>query len=344
MKKNELYINRCIELALKGAGKVSPNPMVGCVIVHKDKIIGEGYHKQYGGKHAEVNAIESVKDHTLLKESILYVNLEPCSHHGKTPPCCELIANKKIPKVVIGCKDYSKKVNGKGITYLEKNNIKVINHKSNNSKILNKRFFNFHKNNRPYIILKWAETKDGFIDKIRKDHQKGINWISTENTKILVHKWRAEEDAILVGRNTVENDNPELTVREYKGNNPIRIVIDPDLKLNYQCKIFNKSSKTIILNKIQSKELDNVIFLNVENKNMIKSLMKYLYKIGVISLIVEGGKKTIESFLNCNYWNEARVIQGDKKFINGIKAPNMNRKFSNIEYLGKDQIHTYFND
>lgn len=344
MKKNEIYINRCIELALKGAGKVSPNPMVGCVIVHKDKIIGEGYHKQYGGKHAEVNAIESVKDHTLLKESILYVNLEPCSHHGKTPPCCELIANKKIPKVVIGCKDYSKKVNGKGIDYLEKNNIKVINHKSNNSKILNKRFFNFHKNNRPYIILKWAETKDGFIDKIRKDHQKGINWISTENTKILVHKWRAEEDAILVGRNTVENDNPELTVREYKGKNPIRIVIDPNLKLNYQYKIFNKSSKTIILNKIQSKELDNVIFLNVENKNMIKSLMKYLYKIGVISLIVEGGEKTIESFLNCNYWNEARVIKGDKKFINGIKAPDINRKLSNIEYLGKDQIYTYFND
>ena len=344
MKKNELYINRCIELALKGAGKVSPNPMVGCVIVHKDKIIGEGYHKQYGGKHAEVNAIECVKDHSLLKESILYVNLEPCSHHGKTPPCCELIANKKIPKVVVGCKDYSKKVNGKGITYLEKNNIKVILHKSNNSKILNKRFFNFHKNNRPYIILKWAETKDGFIDKIRRDNQKGINWISTENTKILVHKWRAEEDAILVGRNTVENDNPELTVREYKGNNPIRIVIDPDLKLNYQYKIFNKSSKTIILNKIQSKELDNVIFLNVENKNMIKSLMKYLYEIGVISLIVEGGKKTIESFLNCNYWNEARVIQGDKKFKNGIKAPNINRKYSNIEYLGKDQIYTYFND
>ena len=344
MKKNELYINRCIELALKGAGKVSPNPMVGCVIVHKDKIIGEGYHKQYGGKHAEVNAIESVKDHSLLKESILYVNLEPCSHHGKTPPCCELIAIKKIPKVVIGCKDYSKKVNGKGISYLERNNIKVIIHKSNNSKILNKRFFNFHKNNRPYIILKWAETKDGFIDKIRRDNQKGINWISTENTKILVHKWRAEEDAILVGRNTVENDNPELTVREYKGNNPIRIVIDPDLKLNHQYKIFNKSSKTIILNKIQSKELDNVIFLNVENKNMIKSLMKYLYKIGVISLIVEGGKKTIESFIDCNYWNEARVIQGNKKFKDGIKAPNINRKYSNIEYLGKDQIYTYFND
>ena len=344
MKKNELYINRCIELALKGAGKVSPNPMVGCVIVHKDKIIGEGYHKQYGCKHAEVNAIESVKDHSLLKESILYVNLEPCSHHGKTPPCCELIAIKKIPKVVVGCKDYSKKVNGKGITYLQRNNIKVILHKSNNSKILNKRFFNFHKNNRPYIILKWAETKDGFIDKIRRDYQKGINWISTENTKILVHKWRAEEDAILVGRNTVENDNPELTVREYKGKNPIRIVIDPDLKLNYQCKIFNKSSKTIILNKIQSKELDNVIFLKVENKNMIKSLMKYLYKIGVISLIVEGGKKTIEYFLNSNYWNEARVIQGDKKFKNGIKAPNINRKYSNIKYLGKDQIYTYFND
>ena len=344
MKKDELYINRCIELALKGAGKVSPNPMVGCVIVHNDKIIGEGYHKQYGGKHAEVNAIECVKNQSLLKESILYVNLEPCSHHGKTPPCCEFIANKKIPKVVVGCKDYSKKVNGKGITYLEKNNIKVILHNSYNSKILNKRFFNFHKNNRPYIILKWAETKDGFIDLIRSNNQKGINWISTEHTKILVHKWRAEEDAILVGRKTVENDNPELTVREYKGINPIRIVIDPYLKLNYNYKIFNKSSKTIILNKIQNKESDNVIFLKAENKKMIESLMKYLQKIEIISLIVEGGKKTIESFLDANYWDEARVIIGDKIFKNGIKAPNLNRKYSNVESLGKDRIYTYFND
>ena len=344
MKKDELYINRCIELALKGAGKVSPNPMVGCVIVHNDKIIGEGYHKQYGGKHAEVNAIECVKNQSLLKESILYVNLEPCSHHGKTPPCCEFIANKKIPKVVVGCKDYSKKVNGKGITYLEKNNIKVILHNSYNSKILNKRFFNFHKNNRPYIILKWAETKDGFIDLIRSNNQKGVNWISTEHTKILVHKWRAEEDAILVGRKTVENDNPELTVREYKGINPIRIVIDPYLKLNSNYKIFNKSSKTIILNKIQNKESDNVIFLKAENKKMIESLMRYLQKTEIISLIVEGGKKTIESFLDANYWDEARVIIGDKIFTNGIKAPNLNRKYSNVESLGKDRIYTYFND
>lgn len=344
LKKDELYIKRCIELALKGAGKVSPNPMVGCVIVHKDKIIGEGYHKQYGGKHAEVNAIESVTNQSLLKDSILYVNLEPCSHHGKTPPCCELIVNKKIPKVVVGCKDYSKKVNGKGITYLKQNNVKVELHKSHNSKFLNKRFFNFHKNNRPYIILKWAETKDGFMDLIRSDNKKGINWISTENTKILVHKWRAEEDAILVGRKTVENDNPELTVREYKGINPIRIVIDPDLKLNYDHKIFNNSSKTIILNRIQSKELDNMIFLNVGNKDIIKSSMKYLHELKIISLIVEGGKKTIESFLDANYWDEARVIQGDKKFNNGIKAPNLNRKYSNVDFLGKDRVYTFFND
>ena len=318
--------------------------MVGCVIVHNDKIIGEGYHKQYGGKHAEVNAIECVKNQSLLKESILYVNLEPCSHHGNTPPCCEFIANKKIPKVVVGCKDYSKKVNGKGITYLEKNNVKVILHNSYNSKILNNRFFNFHKNNRPYIILKWAETKDGFIDLIRSNNKKGVNWISTEHTKILVHKWRAEEDAILVGRKTVENDNPELTIREYKGINPIRIVIDPDLKLNSNYKIFNNSSNTIILNKIHNKESDNVIFLKAENKKMIESLMKYLQKIEIISLIVEGGKKTIESFLDANYWDEARVIIGDKKFTNGIKAPNLNRKYSNFENLGKDRIYTYFND
>jgi diaminohydroxyphosphoribosylaminopyrimidine deaminase / 5-amino-6-(5-phosphoribosylamino)uracil reductase len=341
---DEQYINRCIELALKGAGKVSPNPMVGCVIVCKNTIIGEGYHKQYGENHAEVNAIKSVENPKLLKESTLYVNLEPCSHHGKTPPCCELITKMKIPKVVIGSKDFSQKVNGKGIRFLKKNNVNVTIHKSNNSKLLNRRFFNFHEKKRPYVILKWAETKDGYIDVLRKNNEKGINWISSENTKILVHKWRSEEDAILVGRKTIENDNPQLTVREYEGSNPIRIVIDPDLKLKSNYKVFDKSSKTIILNKNENKEIDNLIFLKVEKKNMIESLMKYLYKLNIVSLIIEGGKNTIESFLETKYWNEARVIKGDKKFTSGIKAPNIKRKHSNIYEIGKDTIYTYLND
>ena len=329
---------------MKGAGKVSPNPMVGCVIVYNNKIIGEGYHEQYGDKHAEVNAIESVKNQTMLKKSILYVNLEPCSHHGKTSPCCELIARKKIPKVVIGSKDHSIKVNGSGITYLKNNNIAVIMHQSSKSNILNKRFFYFHQKNRPYIILKWAETKDGFIDLVRDNNQKGINWISTEKTKVLVHKWRAEEDAILVGRKTVENDNPELTVREHKGGNPIRIVIDSDLKLDNSYKVFNNSSKTIILNKIQSKEVDNLIYLKVGKQNMIEFLMKYLFEINVVSLIVEGGKNTIECFLESNYWNEARVIKANKKFINGLVAPRIYKNYSNVQELGKDTIYTYYND
>ena len=250
----------------------------------------------------------------------------------------------KIPKVVIGSKDFSQKVNGKGIRFLKKNNVNVTIHKSNNSKLLNRRFFNFHEKKRPYVILKWAETKDGYIDVLRKNNEKGINWISSENTKILVHKWRSEEDAILVGRKTIENDNPQLTVREYEGSNPIRIVIDPDLKLKSNYKVFDKSSKTIILNKNENKEIDNLIFLKVEKKNMIESLMKYLYKLNIVSLIIEGGKNTIESFLETKYWNEARVIKGDKKFTSGIKAPNIKRKHSNIYKIGKDTIYTYLND
>lgn len=345
MYSDEFYMQRCLDLAENALGKTYPNPIVGCVIVHEGKIIGEGWHKKAGDAHAEVNAINSVKDKTLLSASTLYVSLEPCVHYGKTPPCSELIIKHKIPHVVVGCKDLYSKVSGKGIQSMRESGINVdVGVLEDQCIESHKRFFTFHNKKRPYIILKWAETKDGFIDLIRINNQKGINWISTENSKILVHKWRAEEDAILVGRKTVENDNPELTVRKYKGINPIRIVIDPDLKLNSDYKIFNKSSKTIILNKKENKELENVIFLNVGNKDMIESLMKYLHELKIISLIVEGGKKTIESFLDSNFWDEARVIQGDKKFKKGIKAPDLNRKYSIVENLGKDRIYTYFND
>lgn len=347
MKLNldEIYMKRCIELAIKGAGYVSPNPLVGCIIVYDNIIIGEGYHKQFGKEHAEVHAINNVKNNSLLAKSTLYVNLEPCSHHGKTPPCCELIVKMKIPKVVVGCKDYSKKVNGAGIVFLKQNGVEVVENVLNEEcQKLNVRFFNFHQKNIPYIILKWAQTNDGFTDKKRSENKRGINWITEKETQVLVHKWRAEEDAILVGRKTIVNDNPKLTVREYKGLQPLRIIIDPDLRLDLNLKVFNQTSTTIIVNRKINKTIKNLIYLKVQSENMILNLLIYLKKINVMSLIVEGGKETINHFLKLNYWNEARVIVGNKEFKNGLKSPEIDKKYSVVQNIGKDIIYTYYND
>ncbi len=227
----------CLQLAKQGMGNVAPNPMVGCVIVHNGAIIGQGFHEVYGGPHAEVNAVGNVKDQALLKESTLYVNLEPCAHHGKTPPCADLIIKHQIPKIVIGCIDTFSEVAGKGIERMRKAGIEVIVPVMNTpSEEINKRFFTFHTKKRPYIILKWAQTQDGFIDVDRPfnfaQDDEIDNWITTPTSKILVHQWRAEENAIMVGTNTALNDDPELTVREVEGNNPIRIVLDMNLRLS----------------------------------------------------------------------------------------------------------------
>ena len=230
MKTHEYFIEKCISLARKGILNVSPNPMVGCVIVYDGEIIGEGYHKEYGKNHAEVNAINSVKDKSVLKNSILYVNLEPCCHHGKTPPCTDIIIKYNIPKVVIGCIDTFSKVSGQGIKKLKNNSVEVIYGVLEKDCIeLNKRFFCYHIKKRPYIILKWAKSKDNFIAPI---NQEKSFWMTSDESKKLVHSWRAEEDAILVGRKTVVADNPSLTVRVCEGKNPIRIVIDKELSLN----------------------------------------------------------------------------------------------------------------
>mgnify|MGYP006073421731 FL=1 len=336
---------RCLELGKKGAGLVSPNPMVGCVIVYNNKIIGEGYHQKYGENHAEVNAINMVKNKNELLGATLYVNLEPCSHFGKTPPCCELIVKVGISSVVIGSKDISKKVNGLGIKFLKENNIIIkVGLLKKECLALNKRFFTYHKKNRPYIILKWAETKDGFMDFIRDGSKKGINWISTENSKTLVHQWRVEEDAILVGRTTVENDNPKLTVREVKGRNPVRVILDSNLKLGSQYHIFDESSKTIIANLTLDKKNNNIVYLKCSEKDMIYSLLNYLHKIEITSLIVEGGLKTLTSFINNNYWDEARVIIGNKIFKNGLKSPLINRKWTYKDTIDQDILLKYFND
>ena len=251
MQNEEFFLNKCIEIARLGIGNVSPNPMVGSVIVYKGEVIGEGYHEKYGSDHAEVNAINSVKDKSLLSKSTLYVNLEPCSHFGKTPPCSDLIIKHRIPKVVIGCIDTYSKVAGTGIGYMRNAGIDVkVGIMEKESRELNKRFFTFHEKKRPYIILKWAESKDGFI---APKHQTEPFWMTSSKSKILVHKWRSEEDAILVGRITAEKDNPSLTVREVKGKNPIRIVIDKDLKLSSDLNLFDSNTKTLIFNGIKNK-------------------------------------------------------------------------------------------
>ena len=329
-------MNRCLELASKGLESVSPNPMVGSVIVYENKIIGEGYHMKYGTEHAEVNAIANVKDKSLLKDSTLYVNLEPCAHFGKTPPCSNLIIEHKIPKVVIGCVDTFSDVNGKGIMKMEKAGIKVsIGVLEKESRELNKRFFNFHEKKRPYIILKWAKSKDGFI--APKD-QTAPFWMTCSDSKKLVHQYRAEEDAILVGRITAEKDNPYLTVRQATGKNPTRIVIDKDLKLSKKLNLFNNEAKTIIFNTIKTKEIDSNFYIKIEFKNLIENVLQELYKQKIQSLIIEGGAKTLQSFIDKKLWEEARVFTANRTLVEGVKSPNIKGEIIVSKIIDEDQL------
>ncbi len=334
MNIHEKYINRCIEIAKNGLGTTRPNPMVGCVIVYKDTIIGEGFTSAYGGNHAEVNAIQSVKDKSLLKKAILYVTLEPCSHYGKTPPCSDLIIANKIPKVVIGCVDDNKKVAGKGIERLINAGCHVtVGVLENECKQLHKRFFTFHNKKRPYIILKWAETSDGFIAPKTKNDQKPV-WITNEYSRQLVHKWRGEEQAILVGTNTVLQDNPSLTVRDWIGENPIRIIIDKDSKLVKNHAVFNNDATTISISK---NDLD---FSN----NVAKQICAILFKNEITSVIIEGGTKTLQTFINENLWDEARVFIGDLTFQEGVKAPILSGQLISEKTIKNDLLKIYIND
>jgi diaminohydroxyphosphoribosylaminopyrimidine deaminase/5-amino-6-(5-phosphoribosylamino)uracil reductase len=317
-------------------GCASPNPMVGSVIVSDNKIIGEGFHEKYGSHHAEVNAINSVKDKSLLSQSTLYVNLEPCAHFGKTPPCSHLIIQNKIPEVVIGCVDTFSEVSGKGIERMRSVGIDVkVGILENESRELNKRFFTFHEKNRPYIILKWAESKDGFI--APKNQTKPF-WMTSSESKKLVHEWRAEEDAILVGRTTAERDNPSLTVREVVGSNPIRIVIDKDLKLSADFNIFNNDSKTIVFNQLKSNEnnLNNYIKINFNNLN--KNILQELHKQNIQSVIIEGGTKTLQSFIDKNLWDEARIFTTNKTLTEGVKSPYIEGNVISEDETGGDRF------
>ena len=340
MKTHEYFMEKCIDLAKKGIQDVSPNPMVGSIIVYNNEIIGRGYHKKFGSNHAEVNAINSVQDKSLLEKSTLYVNLEPCCHHGKTPPCTDLIIENKIPKVVIGCKDSYSKVSGNGIKKLRNNLIEVIDCVLDDKcKELNRRFFCYHEKKRPYIILKWAKSKDNFIAPI---NQEKPFWMTSEKSKKLVHSWRAEEDAILVGRKTVVADNPSLTVRMCEGKNPIRIVIDKELSLNKKSNVFDDQAETIVFNNIKSSIVDKTTYLKADFNNLNQDILNQLYKRKILSLIVEGGTITINSFIEKNLYDEIRVFTADKlleKGINSPKLPDINLIKTSI--INNDKLEVY---
>lgn len=338
---HEMYMRRCLDLAKNGKSNVAPNPMVGCVIVKNDLIIGEGYHQFYGGPHAEVNAINSISNKEELIGATVYVSLEPCSHFGKTPPCADLLVKSNVSCVVIGCRDSNPKVSGKGIERLKRAGIEVIEGVlTDECRALNKRFFTFHEKGRPYVILKWAQTLDGYLDKARTSGDTGINWISAPETKALVHKWRGEEHSILAGRNTVLNDNPSLTVREYAGKNPIRIVIDSQLQISKELNVFSDEAPTIVFNRMRNEKKENVEWVKIPETST-KNILDELYKRGISSVFVEGGSRTLQYFIIDNVWDEARVIVGNKRFGEGTKAPIINKVPVNAHPFGEDMIYYY---
>ena len=321
---DEKYMLRAIEIARLGMGNVAPNPMVGCVIEHEGVIIGEGYHCEYGKSHAEVNAINSVKDKELLKVSTLYVTLEPCSHFGKTPPCSDLILKYGIPNVVVGTVDPFAQVAGKGLEKLRNGGCKVLfGYLEDKCIELNRRFFTFHQMKRPYIILKWAQTADGFIDADRSYEQYGQStWITNDLSRIAVHKMRADESAILVGTNTAKKDNPSLTVREWSGNPPLRLVIDRNMKLSPELALFDQSVPTVVYTSKEVPAKDNVEFKKILfNGKELDQILSDLHERGILSLIVEGGQILLNSFIGTNIWDEARVYIGKCNFHHGVKAP-----------------------
>ncbi|WP_435254837.1 bifunctional diaminohydroxyphosphoribosylaminopyrimidine deaminase/5-amino-6-(5-phosphoribosylamino)uracil reductase RibD [Tenacibaculum sp. A30] len=346
---HEKYIQRCLQLAKNGIGTTRPNPSVGAVIVHENKIIGEGFTSPYGGPHAEVNAINSVQNQELLKEATIYVTLEPCSHHGKTPPCADLIIEKGIPNIVIGSVDTNSLVAGKGIERLKKAGRNVIVGVCEKAcKEHHKRFFTVQNKKRPYIILKWAETKDGFIAPLTKDEQKPV-WISNAYSQQLVHKWRSEEHAILVGTNTVIADNPSLTVRSWFGNNPVRIVIDKNLRIPSEATVLNSQVKTIVLvdKEIREtrKDKQKVFYEEIDfSSRVAQQICEVLHKHHIQSVIIEGGAHTLQTFIEANLWDEARVFIGDVNFGAGVKHPVFNAKLSSEEKITNDLLRVYKND
>lgn len=321
---HEFFMARCLQLASNGLGNTYPNPFVGSIIVHQNKIIGEGYTSQYGGPHAEVNAIENVKDKSLLSDSTLYVTLEPCAHFGKTPPCCDLIITKKIPRVVVGCVDPFAQVNGEGIRRMREQGVEVIvGVLQEECLTLNKRFFTFHQKKRPYIILKWAETFNGYFAPVQHEQK----WITNVYSKQLVHWWRTQEEAILIGTKTAIIDNPQLNARLVNAQYPIRLVIDRSLEIPTTHHLYDTNFRTIIFNEIKSAELGNISFVRLDfEQEIIPSILETLYQENITSVIVEGGVKTLNSFIKQNLWDEARIFRSAIRWQDGIKSPEIKGK------------------
>lgn len=336
---------RCIELAKNGLGTTYPNPLVGSVIVHDKMIIGEGWHYKSGKPHAEVNAINNVTNQSLLRESTIYVNLEPCSHFGKTPPCANLILEKGIKKVVIGSMDPNPKVAGKGIQLLKDQGCEVIYQVlEKECDVLNKRFFTFFNQKRPYIILKWAETADGIISPKTRIKKKPV-WITNSYSRQLVHQWRAEEQAILIGTNTAIEDNPSLTTRDWNGSTPIRIVIDRELKIPSTSAVFNDIVKTIIITEKESKNEGHLFYENMDfSKKIVQQICDIIYRYKLQSLIVEGGSKTLQTFIDENLWDEARIFKGVTEFSEGTKAPTITGNVISENKINQDTLKIILND
>lgn len=333
-------MKRCIQLAKNGLGSTYPNPLVGSVIVYEGQIIGEGWHQKAGQAHAEVNAINSVKDKSLLKKATIYVSLEPCSHFGKTPPCSDLIIKHGIPNVIIGTVDPNSKVAGKGIQKLiesgKKITVGILEAECNE---LNKRFFTFQNKKRPYIILKWAESEDGFISPADRIEQKPV-WITNAYSRQLVHKWRSEEQAILVGTETVIADNPKLNIRDWVGTAPTRIVIDRNNRISKESYIFDNTQKTLIFTTTEfGDEKNSNQFIKIENNDAIaKQIANNLHENDIQSVIIEGGSKTLQIFIDSNLWDEARIFKGTLVFKKGTKAPMWCQKINKKQTILKDEL------
>lgn len=336
--KDELYMQRCFDLAQLGKGNVSPNPMVGAVLVYNDTIISEGYHEYYGGNHAEVNCVNHVTEKSLLNNATLYVNLEPCSHFGKTPPCANLIVDSGIKKVVIANTDPNPIVAGNGIAHLRSNRVEVITGvATTKGKKLNKTFFINQIYKRPYIILKWAESADNFIAPENASSQYKL---TNANANVLVHQWRSEANGIAIGKNTVLIDDPSLTTRLVNGKNPIRVIFDRKLSLTKNCNVFNNETKTIIANSIKEEYTNEIQYLQYQN---MQELMQKLLKNDIGVLLVEGGTTLLNSFIENNFWDEIKIFQTEKKLQKGVKAPLPLTIADSITTIGNNKLINYIN-
>lgn len=353
MNIDEVFMSRCFDLAIKGSLNVSPNPMVGAVIVKNGQVIGEGYHRKYGFAHAEVNAVNSVANKEDIEGSTVYVSLEPCAHYGKTPPCAKLLVESKIKRCVISNLDPNPKVSSKGIAILKQAGIEVTTGVlERQGRFVNRRFFCYQEKHRPYIILKYAQSLDGYMDindckdtYTKTPRQK--YWITNDALKVIAHKMRAENDAFFVGANTIVNDDCQLNIRYYAGNNPIRITYDRNLSLPKNRHWFDNSQKTIIFNNLRSEKIsENIDLVKIDNKNSwLKEVLTYLYSISVNSLVVEGGRQTLQAFLDANLWDEAYVMNSNVLFNKGIKSPVIDTKFiKSTSEVSDNRITFYCND